>query len=248
MSDEIGNKSNWVYNGVWGLLTRCLCVPREAPQLPTLDREKIISRRPSNGFLNYLKLKFWGGVAVVLLASLILPFVLALSDQSDGGWLWVLTIVETVLLIFGSLFAYLAIHLRFDTMWYVFSDRSMRLRRGIWVIRESTITFENIQNVKVTQGPLQRFFGIANIVVETAGGGGAQQEPGSGMGMHVGLIEGVAEAASIRDSIMNRVQRTKTTGLGDDSHAAAQSPSTWTRAQLDVLREIRDLAQQAAQT
>jgi uncharacterized membrane protein YdbT with pleckstrin-like domain len=47
-------------------------------------------------------------------------------------------------------FAYIAIHLRYDTTWYVHGDRSLRIRRGIWVIHETTLTFENIQNVKTT--------------------------------------------------------------------------------------------------
>ena len=39
-------------------------------------------------------------------------------------------------------------------------------------VLETTITFENIQNVTVQQGPLQRLFGIADVRVDTAGGGG----------------------------------------------------------------------------
>jgi hypothetical protein len=121
----------------------------------------------------------------------------------------------------------------------------MRLRRGIWVIRESTITFENVQNVKVTQGPLQRYFGIANVVVETAGGGGASSEAGAGLSMHAGLIEGVAEAPQIRDSIMNRVRNNATTGLGDESGDVLTRGSVWSPGHLAVLREIRDFAEQA---
>ena len=159
----------------------------------------------------------------------------------------VATAIIAVLLVVVTVFALLAIHLRYDTMWYVFSDRSMRLRRGIWLIRESTITFENVQNVKVTQGPLQRWFGIADVVVETAGGGGASGEPGGGLGMHSGVIEGVAEAAEIRDSIMSRVRVANTPGLGDESTPESSAAGgQWSAAHLKVLREIRDLAQQAA--
>jgi uncharacterized membrane protein YdbT with pleckstrin-like domain len=163
---------------------------------------------------------------------------------------WFLLGTAAILVLLGAVIvvSYLAIYLRYDTTWYVFSDRSMRLRRGIWLIRESTITFENIQNVKVTQGPLQRLFGIANVVVETAGGGSAQSEPGGGLGMHAGLIEGVAEAAEIRDSIMSRVKVTHTTGLGDEASESAGRQSPWSAQHLEVLKEIRDLAQQAAGT
>ena len=81
------------------------------------------------------------------------------------------------------------------------SDRSLRIRRGIWVIHETTLTFENVQNVSVRQGPLQRYFGIANLLLETAGGGQSQAGP-QGMqttAAHHGLIEGVADAQPIGD-------------------------------------------------
>jgi membrane protein YdbS with pleckstrin-like domain len=241
MSGTSEATSSWVYNGVWGVLTQVFCVPRDAPVLPVQGNEEITTRKPSLGFLQYLKIKFWVGLVFVLILTMVLSIALA---GNDSPWLWIAVSVEVVLLVVGSVIAYLTIHLRFDTMWYVFSDRSMRLRRGIWLIRESTITFENIQNVKVTQGPLQRLFGIADVVVETAGGGGAQAEPGAGLGMHAGLIEGVAEAAQIRDSILSRVRGTNTTGLGDESGAEGQG--VWSARHLTVLREIRDLAQQAS--
>ena len=79
-----------------------------------------------------------------------------------------------------DILAYIAIHLRYDTMWYVMTDRSLRCRRGIWVIFEHTITFENVQNVHVRRGPVQYFFGISTVVVETAGaaeGGGRTTSP-----------------------------------------------------------------------
>lgn len=238
MSGAPQEKSSWVYNGIWGVLTQVFCVPRDAPILPTLDTEPIVSRKPSPGFLRYLKLKFWVGLVFVMILSMIASIVMA---DANSRWLWIVTAIEILAVTVGSVVAYLTIHLRFDTMWYVFSDRSMRLRRGIWLIRESTITFENIQNVKVTQGPLQRVFGIADVVVETAGGGGLQTEQGAALGMHAGLIEGVAEAAAIRDSIMSRVRGTHTTGLGDEP-AEEASVQRWSARHLEVLKEIRDLA------
>ena len=101
-----------------------------------------------------------------------------------------------------------------------------------------------IQNVKVTQGPLQRVFGIANVVVETAGGGGNQTHPHGSSGAHSGLIEGVAEASEIRDSIMSQVRLGQSTGLGDE--ADRETSAGLSAVHLKVLREIRDAAMNAA--
>ncbi len=245
MRDSTEQRSSWVYEGVWGMLSNVFCVPRDAPGLPALDAEGIVSRKPSPSFIQYLKFQFriaMSIVAVVLVGGSILLAVM------ENSWFLLATAVIVLLLCMITVITYLAIHLRYDTMWYVFSDRSMRLRRGIWLIRESTITFENIQNVKVTQGPLQRWFGIADVVVETAGGGGASAEPGGGLGMHSGVIEGVAEAAEIRDSIMSRVRVANTAGLGDESSDAAAARRQWSTAHIEVLKEIRDLAKQASES
>lgn len=76
-----------------------------------------------------------------------------------------------------------------------------------------------MQNVKVSQGSLQRFFGIANVVVEPAGGGRATQE--GAQGMHAGLIEGVSDAADIRETIMGKIRAANTSGLGDEQDEAS---------------------------
>ena len=38
-------------------------------------------------------------------------------------------------------------------------------------VQEKTMTFSNVQNVSIRQGPMQRLFGIADLEVRTAGGG-----------------------------------------------------------------------------
>jgi hypothetical protein len=141
--------------------------------------------------------------------------------------------------------AWLAVELRYETTWYLISDRALRLRRGIWLIRETTISFENIQNVSTQQGPLQRFLGIADVIVETAGGGGGSSQglPGSS---HLGRIEGVADAAAIRDTIRLHVGRSPTAGLGDEAFARSEAVPWGDPAELELLRDIRNLARRMA--
>lgn len=63
--------------------------------------------------------------------------------------------------------------------------------------------------------------------------------------MHCGVIEGVADATAIRDAIMNCVRMANTAGLGDESHESPSSNGGWSASHIAVLREIRDLANQA---
>lgn len=238
--------SAWIYRGVWRVLVDWFRVPQEPPTLPAFAGDRVAAFRPSEGFLRYLKFFFWIVLAIVDGALLIAW----LAIMAALPWLGVvLALPFAVLIVLPDVVAYIAIHLRYDTTWYVLSERSLRIRRGIWVIKETTITYENVQNLKIDQGPLERFFGIANVVVETAGGGGAKGPHGEDLSAgHHGIIEGVAEAHEIRDLILRQLRRTTTGGLGDD-HAPAPlhaSGTSFTAEHLAVLREIRDLARRVA--
>jgi hypothetical protein len=99
--------------------------------------------------------------------------------------------------------------------------------------------------VKIDQGPIQRVYGISDIVIQTAGGGGggaSSGRHGAHTTAHVGRIEGIADPARIRDLIMSRVRRSRSAGLGDE-HKSAEPPATpisrWSGGHLEVLREIR---------
>ncbi len=126
------------------------------------------------------------------------------------------------------------------------TDRSLRIREGVWQMREMTMTFANIQNLSVSQGPVQRFFGISDLQVQTAGGGGAAAsgQAGQHQSMHLGFFRGIEDADSVRDLMLERLRRAKDSGLGDRQPAGARAParkavtSLGGRA-LDALRAVR---------
>jgi hypothetical protein len=122
------------------------------------------------------------------------------------------------------------------------------------VIHETTITFENVQNVEVAQGPVQRYFGIANVIVQTAGGGASKKTSHGGeqsSDTHVGILQGLDDADVVRDLILDRVRRSRTAGLGDEhvptpARADHAPQSVYSTAHLAVLSEIRDQARRLA--
>jgi membrane protein YdbS with pleckstrin-like domain len=236
MNRDARQASAWVYRGIWGVLTRWFRVPfGPPPPAGPVDKDSR-SFRPSNGFLRYLKLKCWLVLAVVDAAVFAGWMALFVARPRIG--LWLLPVAVTLAVVPGIL-AYVAIHLRYDTTWYVFTSRSLRIRRGIWIIHETTITFENIQNVLVNSGPIERYLGIANVTVDTAGGGGSgKDEKGhKTTNYHQGLIEGIDNADEIRTHILTRVRHSHSAGLGDEHRTNAG----WSPAQVALLREIRDL-------
>lgn len=236
MSKRVDDVSKWFYRGLWGVLSRWFQVPQQPPTLPARTGEAVESFQPAAGFIRYLKLQFWIYLVAVDAVIFVAWLVLTVNRPALGA---ILAVPALLIAVIPDIIAYLAIHLRYDTTWYVMTDRSLRIRRGIWIIHETTITFENVQNVSISQGPVQRWFGIANVLLETAGGGGGKQhEAQSAMLAHRGLIEGVADAERIRDKLLARLKQSRTAGLGDE--AAGGETLMWTAAHLATLREIRD--------
>ncbi len=222
--------SAWVYQGVWAVLTELFRVPRQPPSLPG---SQVLAMRPCDGWLRYRKVGFWLGLLAMVLPLSAVGLVLLIARPVVA--VAVLVPVLAVVLVMG-LASYVSIHLGYDTTWYVLSDRALRIRRGVWTIHETTITFDNVQNVKITQGPLQRLFDFSDLVVETAGGGGSGPRQQVEHSSHVGLLEGVESPNVLREQIMTRVRASRSAGLGDehDTH----SPTDWSPAHLEALREI----------
>ena len=241
-------------------IRRLLKVPPE-PDPPQGEPSSVRIFRAAPGFLRY-KLLGWGWKQVTALIGLLagIAFVQSGLDAAEGGppvlrwlpWTWIdyvesFAIAAFVLQVFYSLVLVL---LDFRYRWYVITDRSLRIREGLWKVQERTMTFSNIQNVSIRQGPLQRLFGIADLRVQTAGGGGKmgeEGEQGSAEHLHLGYFRGVANADEIRDAVLSRLRRLRSAGLGDPEDPVRPAPevvpaSGSLEAARNLLREVRQLA------
>jgi membrane protein YdbS with pleckstrin-like domain len=233
------------YRGVWAVLRSWFRVPETPPTLPSRGATR--TTKPAPGFLRYLTFQFWVFLILIDVALIGAWIVVLVVNPLVGA---IIAIPVWILAIVPDIIAYVAIHLRYDSTWYVISDRSMRIRRGIWIVEEITITFDNVQNVSVHQGPVQRYFGIADVIVQTAGGGVAVGPHGpASSGGHSGMLEGVDDAEALRDLIMDRVRASRTAGLGDERErqghdarrhetAPRAAGAAWASAHRDLLREI----------
>jgi membrane protein YdbS with pleckstrin-like domain len=234
MTDTVQRSAEWVYRGVWLVLTEWFRVPQHPPSMPVAPGDVCYSFHPSRQYLAYLKLYFW--VALVVIDLAILAGWIALLVWNP--WIaYIAAVPALVIAIVPDIIAYVAIHLRYDTMWYVITSRSLRARRGIWVILEHTITFENVQNVYVQRGPIQQLFGISTIVVETAGAAEGESENRFAVG-NKAIMEGIDNPEEIRELIMQRVRATRSAGLGDEETTGIRH--SWSPDHLQVLRQIRD--------
>lgn len=201
-----------------------------APSAPAGDADVRIFRAAPNYFRYRVALwlvRTCGAVVGVLAGIAFLRMVPGwVGDFEVLGFEVTTRVVATVLLVVeaGAVLALVAqtllslalLRLDFEQRWYIVSDRSLRIREGLLRMHEKTMTFANIQQVTIEQGPLQRLLGIADLRVRTAGGGGAGEEEGADKhDLHVAYFHGVADAPRIRDTIRERLKRHVDAGLGD---------------------------------
>jgi uncharacterized membrane protein YdbT with pleckstrin-like domain len=132
-------------------------------------------------------------------------------------------------------FTFLALKWNYELRWYIVTDCSLRIRRGVWNVEELTMTFANIQEIRVTSGPIQNLLGLADVEVHSAGGGSAG--PHGESHAHVASFEGVDNAATIRDLMVERLRVFRESGLGGDH--GSDSTLAALRGVLAETRELR---------
>ena len=208
--------------------------------------------RADRGFL-YYRMLTWVFQKGMLFVSLVLGLIalhsMPQSDLPGGEFFWFLELGAVIVFLLLIPFSFLLVALDYRYRWYIITDRSLRIREGVWQVQERTMTFSNIQNLSIRQGPLQRLFSIADLEVRTAGGGDdaptRQRSADVGENLHVGYFRGVANAEEIRDIVLERLRRLKASGLGDpDEPVADEVPLETPAAAPQVLLAAREVLEE----
>jgi membrane protein YdbS with pleckstrin-like domain len=193
------------------------------PPVGTAGTLKIFRAAP--GFLKYRYLRFFG-LGLINNIFVVIFIAIEVADAFSGPpnraaviTLFVLLGLYLVTLFLTCIIGVFAILLDYDFRWYQVTDRSLRIREGVIRVREMTVTFDNVQEVAVEQGPVQRIFGIADVIVRTAGGKNPLQQAKNknqpqATDFHKAVFRGVGNAQEIRDLIQNRVRSLQTMGIG----------------------------------
>ena len=221
-----------MYEFTKSLVLRILRVPPE-PLDPMGDVRSLKVFRASPNFFRY-RLYVWiirnvfSAFVLALGAGIFFAVLLKSKAPSSEIILAVVSLIGVCMLGTGHLIvSFIMLRLDYEMRWYKISDRSLRIREGVVFVREMTMTFANIQNISISQGPIQRFFEIADLKVETAGGGGAIQPDHSNQhpvfSMHIGVFKGIDNHDEVRDMMLARLKKLRDSGLGDIDDAAAAS-------------------------
>ncbi len=220
-------------------LLRWLRVPPE-PAPPDGSAGSVLVFRAGRNYWRWRVLA-WALAQAGVLVVVLLPLIVlakkrwALPDSVASFWLAIEAILLVVYLV-ALFLSYHAQRLDYELRWYVVTDRSLRVRTGIWSVVETTMTFANIQDLRISAGPLQGALGLADLEVSSAGGA-SDKQPGSSRG-HVARFSGVDNATAIRDLIVERLQKYRDAGLGDRDEPEATANQS-AQELLDEARALR---------
>lgn len=239
-----------MYEALKGVVLAVLKLPSEPPEEPAGTHESVQVFRASPRYLTYLLLQ-WGVVMGLVAAGTLVGATAAAIGLSGTRWGWVVAAIEiatVVLLAAKFALTYVTTRLNYELRWYIVTDRSLRIREGVFLLREVTLTFANVQNLNVTQGPLQRYFGISDLIVETAGGGSGMPHGQEGLALaHHGVMRGIENAAEVREKIQALLRQYRKTGLGDPEERKEEGTG-WGAAEMEALRALRDETAQLRST
>lgn len=197
--------------------------------------------RPETDLLKYWRWHWAVWMIIICVPLLILALGLAYPANLVLG-----IALGVALLIFILIRIYLPLY--YDTLSYTIEDDLVMGTRGVFWKKRVTVPFRKITNIDISQGPVQRLFGLGTIHVQTAGAAGAQAAVAELR------IEGMKEFDALRDEIL-QLLRAFYTQRGPASPDAAATPSdavppqaasdaAGSQAMLEELRAIRTLLEQ----
>jgi membrane protein YdbS with pleckstrin-like domain len=129
----------------------------------------------------------------------------------------------------------LPVWFRYYTMRYTFTAEGISMRWGILFRREVIVNYARIQDIHLRSNILERWLGLARVLVQTASGSAGAEM----------TLEGLREFEAVRDFLYSRMRGVKETG----AHLTHQ-PTAGTTASSDhelaatlqeVARELREL-------
>ncbi len=122
--------------------------------------------------------------------------------------------VVALLSVFAFPITLFVLWIKFRTLRYRFDDEGIWRAQGLLWRSEVNITYRRIQDIHLTNGLLQRWFGLATVSIQTAAGSASPEV----------TIEGVLEAEALRDFLYTKMRgvRDRTAGA---AHGAATIPA-----------------------
>jgi putative membrane protein len=108
-------------------------------------------------------------------------------------------------------FLILPVYFRYHTMRYKFTDEGISMSWGILFRREVIVTYARIQDIHLRSNFIERWLGLAKVLVQTASGSSSAEM----------TLEGLKEFEAVRDFLYSKMR-----GVKDHAPTSAASATT----------------------
>jgi putative membrane protein len=138
-------------------------------------------------------------------------------------------------LVIPPLFPILATYLyfRYHTMRYKFTDEGISMSWGILFRRQVIINYARIQDIHIRSNLVERWLGLAKVLVQTASGNtGAEM-----------TLEGFKEYEAVRDYLYSKMR-----GVKDPTHPVAAAAATSPAREAELAAALREVARELRET
>lgn len=111
----------------------------------------------------------WHGVinAVILIGLVIAGALLVHGVAKLPLWIALLPLVAAIILAFWLVF--IAPGRTFGGWAYRLDADELHTRSGLFIVSETVVPFRRVQHIDVARGPIERAYGVARLIVHTAG-------------------------------------------------------------------------------
>jgi uncharacterized protein len=116
---------------------------------------------------------------------------------------------------------------RYHTLRYKFTNEGISMSWGILFRREVIIQYARIQDIHLRSNLVERWLGLARVLVQTASGNSSAEM----------TLEGLTEFEAVRDFLYDRMR-----GVKDQTHAAPTVTSTSDASDPDLAATLRQVA------
>ncbi len=99
---------------------------------------------------------------------------------------------------------FLAKYIRYRTLRYVFTDKEITMSWGGIQKQSISVSYERVQDIQLSSGPLERQFSLAKVQLQTASGDADAEI----------ILEGFLNPADVRDQLYEKIQRSKNPNQG----------------------------------
>jgi putative membrane protein len=155
-----------------------------------------------------------------------------LSIERPDPALWTYYLISSLGFLFLFPIVAIVLTFKFRTLRYRFTDEGVSMSWGILFRRETIINYARIQDIHLRSNLIERWLGLARILVQTASGSSGAEL----------TIEGVREFEAVRDFLYSKMR-----GVGEPSSSQSHQdqdqsaePADLVAALLEVARELRE--------